>query len=92
MPSPCISDRNEPLHPFVALLKAFLKEEDRLKDLDKAVEGAVAEQIFELKDWNISNAEDFLHFSSCLLKRWVPTEHQDGMFVYQVCTVFYCEY
>ena len=92
MPSPCTSDPNEPLHPFVTLLKVFLKEEGRLEKLDAAVKAAVAEEIFELKDWNISNGEDFLHFASCLLKRWIPSENHSGTFVYQVCTVFYCEY
>ena len=92
MPSPCISDPNEPLHPFVTLLKAFLKEEGRLEKLDAAVKAAVAEEIFELKDWNISTGEDFLHFASCLLKRWIPSENSKGDLVYEVCTVFYCEY
>ena len=92
MPSPCTSDPNEPLHPFVMLLKIFLKEEGRLEKLDAAVKASIAEEIFELKDWNITNGEDFLHFASCLLKHWIPSENQSGTFVYQVCTVFYCEY
>ena len=91
-PSPLPEGLNGPLHPYVALLEAFLKEEGRLDKLDAAVEGAVDEGISELEDWKISTGEQFFQYASRLLDKWIPSEIQDGTFVYQVITVFYCEF
>ena len=92
MNSPCKCEPNEPYHSLVTLLEIYLSEKGRLAALDQSVKDALTEKISELSDWGISSAGDFLRFASCLLKRWVPSENEGGTLVYQVCTVFYCEF
>ena len=92
MNSPCKCEPNEPYHSLVTMLEMYLSEKGRLGALDQSVKDALKENISELSDWGISSAGDFLRFASCLLKRWVPSENEGGTLVYQVCTVFYCEF
>ena len=91
MPWPCPEGHTDPLHPHVEKLVNLLKELGRYDALDKAVKAAVKEGISELIDWKISNRDDFLHFASCLLKNWVPSENSSSKFIYHVLTLFYCE-
>jgi len=92
MPFPCPEGHVEPLHPWVEQLVVWLTELGRLKSLDDAVKAAVHEGISELTDWKISNGDDFLQYTSCLLKYWIPSENNTATFIYEVLTVFYCEF
>ena len=89
---PCPPGHAGALHPLVEELKILLTPQGRLKSLDAAVKAGVQEGISELTDWGILNGQDFLQHASCLLEYWIPSENSSGTFLYEVLTMFYCEF
>ncbi|ETN47042.1 uncharacterized protein HMPREF1541_01232 [Cyphellophora europaea CBS 101466] len=79
-----------PIHPYVQYLRSTLVKIDRLKDLEKAIRESIEkDQIVEFTEWGITDASRFFQYASYLLTSWIPSETQDGRFVYYVLTIFY---
>lgn len=61
---------------------------DNIDPLSQAVESAKSNDIPQMNDWGVLNAQDFLLFASGMLK-WVPSETCDGKLIYNTLCLFY---
>lgn len=86
---PPLPDVEVPLHPYVRYLASSLTKMKRFNDLEDAIKQCLKDGVVEFEEWKITDANRFLQYASSLLSRWVPSETQDGRFIYYVLTVFY---
>lgn len=72
----------------VQRLRDYLDNNPEFKaDFEKAVDHAVKSGVPEFKEWCITNLDEYLHYCDLFLK-WVPTETEDGTYVYNHICIF----
>lgn len=81
--------------PLPAVVDPWIKQtlvegifKDNIDPLSQAVESARSNDIPQMNDWGVLNAQDFLLFTSGMLT-WVPSETCDGKLIYNTLCLFY---